>query len=49
MKKKLRSPHHSAIRRILEITWSRVREERITNKEVRHHFLQIPDVDAFII
>ena len=48
-KERLRSFHHSAIRRILGITWTRVREERITNDEVRYHFLQIPDLDAFII
>ena len=46
---KLRSFHHSAIRRILGITWTRVREERIINDEVRYHFLEIPDLDAFII
>ena len=48
-KENLRSFHHSAIRRILGIIWTRVREERITNKEVTYCFLQIPDIDAFIV
>jgi len=48
-KEKLISFLHSAIRRIIRITWTRVREARITNEEVRYCFLQIPDLDAFII
>jgi len=31
------------------IAWTRVREERIMNEEVRYHFFQIPDLDAFIV
>ena len=46
---KLRSFHHSAIRRILRIRWEQVKEERITNAEVRERFLHIPDIDSFII
>ena len=30
--------HHSAIRRIFGIRWEQVREEKITNMEVRSHF-----------
>ena len=48
-KEKLRGFHHSAIRRILGITWTQAREEKITNEELRHNFFQIPDLDAFII
>jgi hypothetical protein len=45
---KLRSFHHSAIRRILTISWNQVRCNRITNKKVRFLFCNIPDVDTFI-
>jgi hypothetical protein len=48
-KEKLRAFHHSAIRRILDITWTRVREEKITNEEIRHRFCQILEIDTFII
>ena len=48
-KEKLRGFHHSSIRRILGITWTQVREGKITNEEIKHHFFQIPDSHAFII
>ncbi len=46
--RKLRSFHHGAIRHILQISWTQVREKHIKNKEVRAMFLGIPDIDAFI-
>ncbi len=46
--RKLRSFHHGTIRRILQISWTQVREKHIKNKEVRGMFLGIPDIDAFI-
>ena len=45
---RLRSFHHSVIRRILHIKWEHVREDRITNEEVRARFHNIPDIEAFI-
>jgi hypothetical protein len=46
--KTLRSFHHSSIRRILGIPWKQVREERITNEDVRARFCQIPDILTYI-
>ena len=45
---KLTAFHHSAIRRILGIKWSQVREKHIKNKEVRGILCNLPDIDAFI-
>jgi hypothetical protein len=47
-KNQLESFHHSAIRRILNIQWSQVREERIRNKQVRFRFCNIPKIETFI-
>jgi hypothetical protein len=38
-KKMLESFHHGAIRRILNIRWDQVRNERIRNKQVRFNFV----------
>jgi hypothetical protein len=46
--RKLTVFHHGAIRRILGIKWSQVREKHIKNKEVRGFLCNIPDIDAFI-
>ena len=46
--KKLHSFHHYACRRILGISWTQMREDRITNEEVRWRFENIP-VDTFIV
>ena len=46
--RKLTVFHHGAIRRILRIKWSQVREQHIKNKEVRGLLCNIPDIDAFI-
>ena len=40
--------HHSAIRYILNIRWDQIREQRISNREVRRRFENIPDIDFFI-
>ncbi len=45
---KLRSFHHGAIRRILKIKWSQVREHHIKNLEVRRRLYNMPNIDAFI-
>ncbi len=45
---KLKSFHHGAIRRILNIKWHKVREDHIKNKEVRRRLFNIPNIDAFI-
>jgi hypothetical protein len=47
-KKELESFHHSAIRRILNIRWEQVRNERIRNKQVRLQFCNIPKIESFI-
>jgi hypothetical protein len=46
--RKLTAFHHGAIRRILGIKWSQVREQHIKNKEVRGLLCNIPNIDAFI-
>ena len=46
---KLMAFHHNAIRRMLGIKWSQVREKHIKNKEVRGILCNIPNIDAFII
>ena len=46
--RKLTAFHHRAIRRILNIKWSQVRERHIKNKEVRGLLCNIPNIDAFI-
>ena len=46
--RKLTAFHHGAIRRILNIKWSQVRERHIKNKEVRGLLCNIPNIDAFI-
>ena len=45
---RLRSFHHSAICRMLGITWKQAREEKIMNEEVRKRFDHIPDNETFI-
>ena len=45
---KLKSFHHGAIRRILNIKWNQVREDHIKNKEIRKLLFNIPNIDAFI-
>ena len=40
--------HHSAIRWILGTIWEKMKEERITNNEVRTDFNNIPPVQDFI-
>ena len=45
---RLRSFHHSAIRRILVIKWNQVREKHIKNEEVRAMLYNIPNIDAYI-
>jgi hypothetical protein len=45
---RLRSFHHGAIRRILNIKWQQVQEDHIKNKEVRKHLFNIPNIDVFI-
>jgi hypothetical protein len=45
---KLKSFHHRAIRKILNIKWHEVREDHIKNKEVRRCIFNTPNVDAFI-
>ena len=41
--------HHAAIRYILNIKWTQVREQRITNDELRQRFNDIPDIELLII
>jgi len=41
--------HHKAIKRILGLRWECVKEERITNEEVRNHFNNSPNIETFII
>jgi hypothetical protein len=45
---KLKSFHHGAIRRILNIKWNQVREDHIKNKEIRKLLFNIPNIDAYI-
>jgi hypothetical protein len=45
---RFRSFHHGAIRCILQIIWTQVREKHIENKEVKAMFLNILNIDAFI-
>jgi len=40
--------HHSAIHRILAISWKQAREKHIKNKEVRGMLCNIPNIDAFV-
>jgi hypothetical protein len=44
----LESFHHSAIRRILNISWEQVRNEKIRNKQVRFRFCNIPKMESYI-
>jgi hypothetical protein len=44
----LEALHHGTIRRILNIQWHQVHEERIRNKQVRQHFYNIPKIESFI-
>ena len=46
--KKLNKFPHSAIRWILGIKWEKMKEERITNNEVRAEFNNIPPVKDFV-
>jgi hypothetical protein len=43
-----KSFHHSAIRKILNIQWQQVRDNRIRNKQVRFRFCNIPTIESFI-
>jgi hypothetical protein len=47
-KNQLESFHHSAIRRILNIKWQQVCDNRIRNKQVRFRFCNIPKIESFI-
>jgi hypothetical protein len=47
-KKQLESFHHSAIRKILNIKWQQVQDERIRNKQVRFRFCNIPKIETYI-
>jgi len=47
--KHLSSFHHKAIKRILSLKWERVKEEKITNEEVRRRFNNIPNIETYII
>jgi hypothetical protein len=40
--------HHRVIHRIMGISMKRVREERISNKEIRSRFFKIPTINNFI-
>ena len=46
--KMLNAFHHSVIRWILGIRWEKMKEERITNEEVRERFNNIPPAKDFI-
>ena len=46
--KKIKVFRHSTIRWILGIKWEKMKEERITNDEVRTEFNNIPPVEDFI-
>ena len=45
---KLRIFQHAAIKYILNLGWEKIKEKRITNKEVRHCFENIPEINFFI-
>jgi hypothetical protein len=45
---KLKSFHHGAISRILNIKGDQVKEDHIKNKEVRKRLYSIPNIDVFI-
>ncbi len=47
-KKILESFHHGAIRRILNIRWDQVKNERIRNKQVRFRFCNIQKIESYI-
>ncbi len=47
--RKLEAFHHGAARRILNIKWWQVREERIRSKQVKLRFCNKPKVETFII
>jgi hypothetical protein len=46
--KKLEAFHHGAARRILNIKWQQVHEDKIRNKQVRFRFCNVPKVETFI-
>ena len=46
---KLQAFHHTAIRRILNIHWKRMKDQRITNDDIRHKFRNIPPIETFLI
>jgi len=41
--------HHSVIRYILNIKWEQMREQKISNEEVRSRFENTPEIGFFII
>jgi hypothetical protein len=41
--------HHGAARRILNIKWQQVCEDKVRNKQVRFRFCNIPKVETFIL
>jgi len=45
---KLATFHHSAIWYILNIKWEQMREQKISNEEVRRRFENIPEINFFI-
>jgi hypothetical protein len=47
--KKREAFHHGAARRILNIKWQQVREDKIRNKQVRFRFCNVPKVETFIL
>jgi hypothetical protein len=47
--KKLEAFHHGAARRILNIKWQQVHEDKIRNKQVRFRFCNAPKVETFIL
>jgi len=40
--------HHSVIRYILKIKWEQMREQKISNEEVRNRFENMPEMDFFL-
>ena len=46
---KLQAFHHSSIRRILNIHWKRMKDQKITNEQIRSKFNNIPSIETFMI
>jgi hypothetical protein len=47
--KKLEAFYHGAARRILNIKWQQVHDEKIRNKQVRFRFCKAPKIETFIL